>query len=43
MNRWCIIIVKVLHNTVQRFSEVTDQLGMGILSVIAGNPLLWAF
>ena len=28
---------------VQRFPEVTDQLGMAILSVIPGNPLLWAF
>ena len=28
---------------VQRFSEVPDQLGMAILSVIPGNPLLWTF
>ena len=28
---------------IQRFSEVPDQLGMTILSVIPGNPLLWAF
>ena len=28
---------------VQRFSEVTDQLGMAILSVTPGNPLLWSF
>ena len=28
---------------IQRFSEVTDQSGMAILSVIPGNPLLWAF
>ena len=27
----------------QRFSEVPDQLGMAILSVIPENPLLWAF
>ena len=27
----------------QRFSEVTDQLGMAVLSIIPGNPLLWAF
>ena len=27
----------------QRFSEVPDQLGMAILFVISGNPLLWAF
>ena len=27
---------------VQRFSVVTDQMGMAILSVIPGNPLLWA-
>ena len=28
---------------IQRFSEVTDQLGMAILSVTPENPLLWAF
>ena len=28
---------------VQRFSEVPDQLGMAILSVIPENPLRWAF
>ena len=27
----------------QMFSEVTDQLGMTILSAIPGNPLLWTF
>ena len=27
----------------QRFSEVPDQLGMAILSIIPGNPLLWTF
>ena len=27
----------------QRFSEVTDHLGMAILSVTPENPLLWAF
>ena len=25
------------------FSEVTDQLGLAVLSVIPGNPLLWIF
>ena len=29
--------------SLQRFSEVTDQLGMAILSVTSENPLLWAF
>ena len=28
---------------VQRLSEVPDQLGIAILSVIPGNPLLWTF
>ena len=28
---------------IQRFSEVTDRLGMAILSVTPENPLLWAF
>ena len=27
--------------SIQRFSEVTDQSGMAIESVIPGNPLLW--
>ena len=27
----------------QRFSEVTDHLGMAISSVTPENPLLWAF
>ena len=30
-------------NPLQRFSEVTDQLGMAIFSVTLENPLLWAF
>ena len=30
-------------STVQRFSEVPDQLGMAILSVTPENPLLWTF
>ena len=30
------------NRPIQRFLEVTDQLGMVILSVIYGNPLLWA-
>ena len=28
---------------IQRFSEVPDQLGMAVLSVTPGNPLLWTF
>ena len=28
---------------IQRFSEVPDQFGMAILSVIPGNLLLWTF
>ena len=28
---------------IQRFSEVPAHLGMAILSVIPGNPLLWTF
>ena len=33
-----------LHNLqIQRFSEVTDKLGMAILSVTPENPLLWSF
>ena len=31
------------NESVQRFSEVPDQLGMAILSVTPENPLLWAF
>ena len=31
------------HNELQRFSEVTDLLGKGILSVITENPLIWTF
>ena len=35
---------KIIHQvSVQRFSEVPDQLGMVILSVTPENPLLWAF
>ena len=33
----------ISENPVQMFSEVPDQLGMAILSIIPGNPLLWAF
>ena len=32
-----------LCRDVQSFSEVTDQLGMVVLSVIPGNPFLWTF
>ena len=35
--------LKLFEVLLQRFSEVTDQLGMTILSVIPGNPFLWAF
>ena len=39
-NMWARGICTVL---VQRFSEVTDQLGTAVLSVISGNPFLWPF
>ena len=37
------MIYSFIRDVLQRFSEVPDQLGMAILSVISGNPLLWAF
>ena len=31
------------NTTYRGFTEVPDQLGMAILSIITGNPLLWTF
>ena len=36
-------VIELNISVIQRFSEVTDQLGTAILSVIPRNPLLWAF
>ena len=33
----------LLQNIIQRFSEVTDQLGTAILSVTPEYPLLWPY
>ena len=32
-----------VRSLLQRFPEVPDQLGLAILSVVPGNPLLWTF
>ena len=39
----CIVLGDLCEFAIQRFSEVTDHLGMAILSIIPGNPLLSAF